>query len=35
MDAKDLVFAVNRSLDFHRDLAAARSLRHRLVLDLK
>jgi hypothetical protein len=35
VDAKDLIPSVNRSLHFHRDLAAAWSLRHRLMLDLE
>jgi hypothetical protein len=35
VDPKDLIPSVNRGLHFHRDLAAARGLRHRLVLDLE
>jgi hypothetical protein len=35
VDSKDLIPSVNQGLHFHRDLAAARGLRHRLVLDLE
>jgi hypothetical protein len=35
VDRKDLIPSVNRSLHSHRDHGPARSLRHRLVLDLE